>query len=274
MIKFGPIEKLGTVWWFEFFDLKNENKEDVEKKLLEVMEKFENDYSRFRDISFVSLLNKKKKIENPSSEMQTIIKQSLDFFDLTDGVFNICVGDYLEMIGYDKDYNFGKKIEKLPEVPDPKNVLSVSSEEIKIEGDYKIDFGGIGKGFLIDKLADVLKNEFGLNEFLINGGGDIYATEISTGTEKKGIEISLKDPNSDGFIGKVTLQNQGFAASSPNLRSWKGSDGKTYSHIVGSEKPQNTFIVAPSATEADVWATSLSIKPDLELPEGVFGKVI
>lgn len=274
MVKFGPIERLGTTWWFELFDLPKHNEAYVEGEIYRVLEDFENKFSRFRDDSLVSKLNKDKAIKNPDPELVSILNLCKRLYEDTDKTFNILVGDYLEMTGYDKDYNFDKKIENLPGIPDLESNLKVSDEEITLGEEARIDLGGIGKGFLIDKLAGIFKEELGLSSFLINGGGDIFATEV----DSEGFEVALKNPNEDGYLGKVTLINQGFAGSSPNLRRWKGSDGKTYSHLVGTcestSEPKSTFVVAPSATEADVWATTLSINPDAKIPEGISAKII
>ncbi len=270
MVKFGPIEKLGTVWWFELFDLKKQDQEKFLDRINNLLEEFESTYSRFKETSVVSQLNKNNLVEKPSPEFLEILNLSKKFYVETDGVFNILVGDYLEMTGYDKDYNFSKEIKRLPEVPDLELSLNFDDEKINLNKNSKIDLGGIGKGFLIDKLAGIFKQEFALESFLINGGGDIYATE----KDGEGFEIGLKSPTSDQMIGSITLKNQGFAASSPAIRSWKGSDGKTYSHIVGSDKPKDTFVVAPSATEADVWATTLCVNSEIDVPEGVFVKII
>lgn len=56
-----------------------------------------------------------------------------------------------------------------------------------------IDLGGLGKGWLIDKLSDLLRNE-GYKEFLINGGGDMYVSS----TEKQ--ECYIEHPRDTELV--------------------------------------------------------------------------
>jgi thiamine biosynthesis lipoprotein len=133
-----------------------------------------------------------------------------------------------------------------------------------------LDLGGIGKGWAIDQIAELLRNE-GIVEFLINGGGDMY------GTSEHGapITIYLEHPTEkDVYLGTTTIQNQGFAASSPHKRRWNTSRGEM-SHIIG-EIPDidASFVIADDAVTADMLATTALLLPptdfvELALAEGV-----
>ncbi|MEZ4200616.1 MAG: FAD:protein FMN transferase [Candidatus Paceibacterota bacterium] len=123
------------------------------------------------------------------------------------------------------------------------------------------DLGGIGKGWCIDQLATAYKDICGYQEFLINGGGDMYATE-QTG---KPYTVTLTHPTQpDQYIGTVDLYHAGFAASSPFVRSWVDKKtGQRNNHLL-SEQAVASYVVAPSCTEADVWATTLALAPHTE----------
>lgn len=255
----GPWEALGTHWYLEFFE--TVDKAQVLKETQTLLSEFEKNYSRFLSDSLVSRLNREREIVDPPVEFVELLQISLDYYRKTDGVFNIAVGEKMVASGYDDNYSFTakKNTEKSQTLLQLTGVMSVIEELVSLK-DGQIDLGGIGKGYVIDKLANHLKTKLGLSYFLINGGGDIYASS----DQGNPVEIGLAHPTDrTKVIGKVNLINQGFAASSPYVRTWKDRDsGKEYNHLHTNNQVAS-YTVAPTATEADVWATTLAIKPDL-----------
>lgn len=254
MAALPSFQALGTSWQIEIFTpLPHGSLEVIYDDLVGYIEQFEAKYSRFRADSLLSRLNREKVFENPDPEFVDIIKTGMRLFEETGGVFNFLVHDHLVARGYDATYSFTSSASPTT-LPSPRAV-TISAE--KIITPAPIDLGGFGKGYLIDLLALRLKTVHQVPEFLINGGGDIF------GTTEYGqpIEIFLQHPIDRAvMIGKTRLINQGFAASSPHQRHWK-SQGKTHHHIVspneGSLVRDASFILAPTATEADAYATAV-----------------
>lgn len=268
MIKIGPIEKLGTIWWFELFDLVSARELQVRARLEEVMHDFEQDYSRFLPNSLVSQLNQATKLNlEDRKELYDILYIAQQAYYETQGVFNIAVGDYLEKIGYDSHYSLHGQAGAW--VPDLEEVVELSRSEIRLAPGVKIDLGGLGKGYLIDKLVKLLHTEFSLEYVLVNGGGDIYVTSdhgIPVG-------IGLQDPQNKQMIGSLELYNQGFASSSPYLRTWIDQVGTTRTHLASpadTHREQGvSYVTAQSATQADIWATTLAIDSHACVPPEV-----
>lgn len=262
----GPIKKLGTQWWFEFFDLpKGLDLEALSVELYEFMEVFENKYSRFRDTSELSQLNETKIWKDPSVEFLELFRIAFRAYRETNGLFNIAVGSYLEKSGYNRDYSFQSDA-VLPEVPNLDEVLHVGTDQVILTKNARVDFGGFGKGYLIDLIAMFFKKK-GIKYFLINGGGDIYVTS------DKGdpVQIYLQDPiNRDVAAGAIYAKDQGFAASSPYLRSWS-SNGKLFTHLVSKngQEPKGVFVLASTAVWADIWATTLAVDSDIVPPKEI-----
>ncbi|KXJ97865.1 MAG: Thiamine biosynthesis lipoprotein ApbE precursor [Parcubacteria bacterium OLB19] len=256
------IKALGTIWWIEIFsEISDKDKQVVYDDLLVFISEFENKYSRFRQDSLITKLNDTRKIENPDHITIDLLQTGINLYKQTEGLFNILIGEILENRGYDANYSFLPKEANLI-IPNPTEELSISQNLITLSKG-RIDLGGFGKGYLIDLIVKRLKDNFNLEYFLINGGGDIYATSDNG----KPIEIYLEHPiEKDTFIGTTTLFNQGFAASSPHKRKWKAGD-KIFSHIVNTkEEPisiDGTFVKADTVAKADAFATvSLITTPE------------
>ena len=254
------INGLGTDWWIEIFDeTSKETTQIVYDDLRRFIHGFDVKYSRFRSESLISILNDTRHLLNPDQDTIDLLQYGLRLFYETHGVFNFLVGERMVQTGYDALYSFTPK-EMSVEIPDPTHVLTFNPDKIILTLG-QVDLGGYGKGYLIDLIATRLTDKHGLKEFLINGGGDIYATAENG----KPIAIYLEHPTIPGtYIEEATLFYEGFAASSTHKRRWENG-GKTYTHIIDTKLGESSlsglgiFVKAPTARAADAWATTLII---------------
>jgi FAD:protein FMN transferase len=256
------ITALGTTWLVELFDEVSLEKADETHGLIRLfLSDFEATYSRFKPDSTISRLNATGELTTPDEATIQLLTLGQQLYRDTSGIFNMLVGEHLVARGYDADYSFMPKVEP-SSIPSPLEAISITPKRITLNAG-QIDLGGYGKGYLIDRLTELLK-EHGFKHFLINGGGDMYATS-DHGTP---ITIYLEHPSVPGtYIAKTTLKDQGFAASSTHKRRWKVS-GQEYSHIVDTSTKKapsaddfGIYVKAPHAVTADAWSTTLLISP-------------
>ncbi len=221
----NPIKATGTIWHVEVL---NENFDDTKLQTFteDFLETFEQKYSRFREDSWLNVLNSSGVFLNPDNEFRELLFRSIQMYKKTNGVFNIAIGEKMIASGYDNKYSFIES--ELSQSPALTSVLLIETNQILLK-EASLDLGGIGKGFLIDSLAHAYQNEFGLKYFVINGGGDIYATS----NHEDPIIITLTHPQDQKLgIGTVDLFNQGFTASSPYVRAWTDKKtGKEHNHL-------------------------------------------
>ncbi len=265
MSKQFTFEAIGTHFWIEIWGGITDAELQATKGRLQLLSsEFNEAYSRFRDDSYVSVLNRERKLENPSPEFRALLAYGKELYLRSGSVFNPLVGHILEAHGYDADYSFkATDGADAPSVCNPITDLITSENEITLACG-NLDLGGYGKGYLIDKMAKDLQSH-GIEYFLINGGGDMYGSSDEAG---KPLTIYLEHPTQAGqYLIETTIQNQGFAASSPFKRQWKDGD-KTYTHIIADgEVPKlATFIKAKNALEADAFATIALLMPEASLP--------
>jgi thiamine biosynthesis lipoprotein len=244
-------EAIGTHWWIEIFDDISDEELKATKGRLELLcSQFNQAYSRFRPDSYISILNERRVLENPPAELVKLLTYGKQLYLRSETTFNFLTGHILEARGYDASYSFIPKETESQKICNPLTDLEISKDVITLQCG-KVDLGGYGKGWLIDKLADNLKAH-NIAHFLVNGGGDMYATSDDNG---EGITIYLEHPTEAGkYLQETTIKNQGFAASSPFKRNWKHHD-KEYDHIVtDSNTPRlAAFVKASTATEADAF---------------------
>ncbi len=253
------ITALGTTWWIEVFDeMSTERRDGIESAVTTLLSSIENRFSRFRDDTLVGILNRERTVVTTDPDLKVLIGHGRDMYRKTKGAFNILIGDALIARGYDNNYSL-VAMERAVEIGNPLIDIDSLDDTWRLSVGL-LDLGGIGKGWAIDQIAELLRNE-GVVEFLINGGGDIY------GTSEHGapITIYLEHPiEKDTYLGTTTILNQGFAASSGHKRRWRTKSGET-SHIVGDTRAIDaSFVIAKDAVTADMWATTALLLPEAD----------
>jgi thiamine biosynthesis lipoprotein len=255
------LEALGSKWWFTIFDtLSAKDQKLLVKTTTQTLENFENVYSRFKPESLITLLNKDKILENYPDQLFEMLLVCNQANILTKGAFNIFVGSVLENSGYDKDYSFKQK--KDASLTTNGSGFSIfSRDRLEISKNSSVDLGGIGKGWMIDKLVKIFQEDLNLNLFTINGGGDIFSTGDTLGAQV----FQLENPkDSSQSIGQISLKYSAIACSSGNKRKWKDpNSGQEFNHLVTSDKSDKNilavFTAASNAVQADLASTCLFV---------------
>ncbi len=261
------IETLGTTWWIEIFENIDKNKQDtVYKHIKNELERFNDTYSRFLSTSLISQLNDKKVLHNPTEECIELLTIANTWYKKTNGAFNIFVEEELVRRGYDSSYSFIEKDHApKPYINQAQSLILSKDKIVLLEG--RIDLGGFGKGYAIDLIASLLK-KCGITYFLVNGGGDMYATSDN----EQPITIYLEHPiTPQKYLAQVSLKNQGFASSSSHKRRWGNKDKN---HIVYTTNNQTyydaSFVIAGTTTTADIAATTLLFTPAESFVENMY----
>lgn len=259
---------LATKWCIKIYDKRDDLRLTFSQ--IEVLAfDFEKAYSRFLDDSFISKLNRDRYLEEFPKELYDILIYSEDIRQKSNGLFNVAVGGILENLGYDKSYSFSLKQNiKSINVSDNSSFEVLYEEMIQIKSAVKVDLGGIGKGWLIDKIAKFLI-DLGIKYFSINGGGDIYATSDNGNP----ISFVLEHPKDlTQKIGKISIKNQGIACSAPNRRMWKDQQtDQTFHHLIDIKNSNSAlgklavFTQGKSATIADVMSTTLFVAQNSQI---------
>ena len=129
----------------------------------------------------------------------------------------------------------------------------------------QIDFGGIGKGYIAQKVVDFLNTQ-GIPESLVDAGGDIVLGNAPW--DKKGWTVGVNQPEKadDLLPEKLQLHNLSVATSG-DVYQFIEHNGKKYSHIIdpatgyGVTSLRNVTVIANDGALAHWLATACSILP-------------
>lgn len=230
---------------------------------------FETKFSRFYNESLLSKFNKtpvgeKYKLE---PEFGLLFGKTIFWMDTTNGIFNPFILPSLYEAGYIKSFVPNKFTEndlKIKENKYPQTITEIN-EYLEIGDDYLkklkpiyLDFGGIGKGYLTDKLVDKVKKIY--EEFSISLGGDLYVLS------KEGIAIDISDEKNK-ILKSINLINCAAATSSTSKRVFNDKN-----HIINAQTKQpliktkykQATVIANLTEEADILAKTILLNPDFK----------
>ena len=240
--------------------------EKVFKQLWSQVEKFENRFSRFIPESELSYFNVHagEKV-TVSAEFIDLLLSVKKISKLSKNLFNPFVLPGLQKAGYItsmKSYS-----QHFPALNfTTRRIVTVSKLTIgdgwaQIPSNTALDFGGIGKGYLADQLADVA-SEY-TTDFYISLGGDISVS--GKPAESKTWDIGVQSVmNTNIDIAQVNPRRSSYAVATSGLI--RRADGQAQAHIIDPRTEQiaeSEFsictIVATSVTFADVLASCVLI---------------
>jgi len=222
---------------------------------------FETRLTRFDPRSELSLLNAAAGARVAVTPLlEELLRTALEAHALSDGMVNAAVLPALVAAGYDRTIAEVRRRPALPAtcapvpVPPLDEVLEVGEGWARLRPGAAVDLGGVGKGWLADRLAERLENA------VVNLGGDLRA--LGAGPDGAGWTAGLCDGSA------VRVTDAGIATSGRAGRRWAGGhhlvDPRTGRPAPGG--PQAVTVVAATALHAEVLAKLVALRG---LAEGV-----
>lgn len=173
-------------------------------------------------------------------ELFAVLQQCREWNDRTRGAFDPCVSSGRFAVDVQLDHSC-------------RSVAFVNPPT-------RLDLGGFGKGYAIDRAAEIVAS-FGVRSFLIHGG---TSSTIARGTGPDGLpwRVALRDPFDDprDMVERIELSNTALSCSAVfSIGQEEKSDlvdPRTGQTLNG---PDSCAVIAPTAVEAEVWSTALLI---------------
>jgi len=212
---------------------------------------FEKEFSRFRQDSVLSLLNKNKSFEVWDIFLDLFFK-SKEIFTLTNGYFNPLVN--LENIWYINSFNkwiFERKqiVENL-DFSEIKNYWNL----IKLPKDANLDFGSIAKWYLANKISNYLCDNW-LKNNLVSLWWDIFASWKNLYNHKWIVSINL--PHISWNL-SVCIENESIATSGIYTRKWQ-IWWENFHHIKTPFASKQNFLIKSCSIISKNWYFSDAI---------------
>ncbi|QDU30244.1 Thiamine biosynthesis lipoprotein ApbE precursor [Anatilimnocola aggregata] len=227
------------------------------------LERIESTLSHWRPESSTSQFNASEttfETEQPA-ELVALVARALELSKLSDGSYDITVAPLVDAWG------FGPTGERAPpgeqEVADilqrtgwEKLIVDSTANTLrKKHPQLQIDLGSLLQGYSADRTKKVL-DEAGVSEYLIDVGGELLA--------RGAWPVGIEDPHDPAKPLRTFILKDAALATSGIYRAKRENAAGTVHHLISPRtgKPEVTktmlcAVVAPTAVEADAWATVL-----------------
>jgi thiamine biosynthesis lipoprotein len=190
-----------------------------------------------------------------SAELEAVLRAAGRAYELSSGLVNAAILPSMLAAGYTRTLKAGATtvmLERARPAPALPEVLHVRPARARIEPGAGVDLGGIAKGWMADRLCEII----GPNA-VVNLGGDLRA--LGAGPRGDGWPVGVAGVT-------LLLRDRGAATSSVRRRRWAGAH-----HLIDprSGLPAGTgleevSVVAASGFEAEVVAkTALLLGPEV-----------
>lgn len=223
---------------------------------LNEMKRLEAMLSEWRDDSEVGKIN-----ANPEQwvhvgpETFAVISRALAEGQASGGAFDITFQAMSDV------WKFGSAADAQPKVPSKAEIdrrralvdyrtveLDPAAQAVRLPKAHKIGLGGIAKGYIVDRAADVLKKA-GIQAFLVQAGGDLYGA----GRKPDGSPwiSGIQDPRGPegSSFATIELTDHAFSTAGDYARSYVIGK-RRYHHIIDP----HTGYPATASRSVTVWA--------------------
>ncbi len=255
---------MGTVFEIAAYDRSSEHASKAIEKAFQEIVRLDDLMSDYKPDSALSNLNRSAHFhtERVPSDLYGVIEQAVQFSRLSEGKFDISIAPLVNL------WKAALRGEGAPSLAQQEEVRGcVGYEKIELTPPDRISFrssclqldlGAIGKGYAVDRAAEVL-HSMGIRDALINAGGStIFA--MGAPLNHTAWLVHLRDP-SNNVDPQVMLKDASVSTSEQTPPSLLGSDSA--GHIIDPETgmPLKTVFavsaVSKTATASDALSTTL-----------------
>ena len=233
-------------------------------------ERLENLMSVWRPGSDIQRLNQAAGLRpvHTSAEVRDVLKTARQVSEWTGGKFDVTFGALSGLWKFDHDQD-----NVVPDMDEVRRRLPlIDYRAVQIDDAAGTVFlarkgmfahlGGIGKGYAIDRGADILRRR-GFRDFMIQAGGDIYVAGLRDGRPWR---LGIQDPRgpANHSFAELDLSDGTFSTSGDYERFFM-KDGRRYHHILDpavgepARLSRSVTIVANRGVIADGLSTGVFI---------------
>jgi thiamine biosynthesis lipoprotein len=188
----------------------------------------------------------------------------------TAGAFDVTSGPLI------KAWGFFRRQGRVPPPEERHEVLQrVGMGHVQLDGERRtvrfdrpgveINLGSIGKGYALDRIAELLRDRAGVSSALLHGGhSSVYALGTMPGDDR-GWPVGIRHPwHPEQRLAVLRLRDRAVGTSAATFQHLE-YNGKKLGHILDprtgwpAEGMASATVAAPSAAEADALATAFFV---------------
>lgn len=212
----------------------NSTAEEICKGASGMLDALDDTLSRTKSDSLITRINDNAYSSAVDVDAATynMLKTCTQLSDLTDGAFDITLGNISDMWGFGKENAVKPGDTELKKLAGRKNyeniVFNYYEQTVAFSSDgFSIDLGAAAKGYAMDMMDTYLRDS-GVTSAVVDFGGSILTIGDNNG-ESWNITITADETNSP--VGTLKV-NEGYIATSNGAKRFVEYDGVKYHHII------------------------------------------
>ena len=212
----------------------NSTAEEICKGASGMLDALDDTLSRTKSDSLITRINDNAYSSAVDVDAATynMLKSCTQLSDLTDGAFDITLGNISDMWGFGKENTVKPDDTELKKLAGRKNyeniVFNYEEQTVAFSSDgFSIDLGAAAKGYAMDMMDTYLRNS-GVTSAVVDFGGSILTIGNNDGNSWN-IKVTADETNAS--IGTLTI-DEGYIATSNGAKRYVEYDGVKYHHII------------------------------------------
>ena len=199
-----------------------------------------------------------------SPELFQLLAACLEYSRESEGAFDITVGPLMKVWGFYKGSGH------LPHKPEIAAALAkVGYRHIRLDpaaqtvrfdrSGVEMDPGGVGKGYAVDRMVEVLRQNGVRTAMVAASGSSIYGMGAPP-DEPRGWPVKIKDPwDNRKTLAEVWLKDSSMSTSGSYEKFFR-AEGRVYAHIMDprtgypAQGSVSVSVLAPRTVDSEVWA--------------------
>lgn len=264
---------------------------DIDKRLQQINDSMST-YQADSTISEFNQLDKDTPI-TIDADFSRVLDVSQTVYEQSGGAFDPTIMPLVDTWGFGSTMTVDRlqspptalEIAQAKALVDFKSIIKKDHTIYKTKDGVELDFSAVAKGYGVDVIADVLRDNYQIRNYMVEIGGEIATSGVNN--QQQPWQIAIDAPIEGSTVSErqtisairqpINTNNQMHLATSGNYRNSVMFDGKRYSHTIDPTTGEPIAGGAPSVTVAaesvalaDAWATALTAMPyekALELAE-------
>ena len=279
-------ETMGTSYHISYQLPKGADESAIQAAIDKRLQDINDSMSTYQADSTISKFNQLGK-DTPiaiDADFNHVLEASRQVYELSGGAFDPTVMPLIETWGFGSTMTVERlqspptalEIAQAKALVDFKSVIQKEQSIYKTKDGVELDFSAVAKGYGVDVIADVLRDDYQIRNYMVEIGGEVATSGVSA--QQQPWQIAIDAPIEGSTVSaRQTMAvirqpiNNGSTmslATSGNYRNSVVFDGKHYSHTIDPTTGEPIVGGAPSVTVAaetvalaDAWATALTAMP-------------
>jgi thiamine biosynthesis lipoprotein len=198
-----------------------------------------------------------------SPELYRLLSACLEYSRASEGAFDITVGPLMKVWGFYKASGHlphrAEVTAALVRVGYGHVHLDPAEQTVRFDrAGVEMDPGGIGKGYAVDRMVEILRQN-GVTTALVAGSASSIYGMGAPPSEPRGWRVDIKNPRSPSKTVTEVFLKDGSISTSGSYEKFFVAEGRVYAHIMDprtgypAQGTSSVSVVAPRTIDSEAW---------------------